>query len=65
MGYLYCVGHCVACKALVHFNPDLVPSLRVNGSREPLCESCAKRWGEIHSQPVRIHPDAYEPQEVA
>lgn len=43
----------------------LVPSLTVNGEREPLCRSCAERWKAIHHQPdVQIHPNAYEPEPV-
>lgn len=64
MGWMYVIGNCVSCKTVIGFNPDLVPSIRVNGVREPLCLDCVARWEKIHGQKVNIHPDAYEPQEV-
>ncbi|MET0405273.1 MAG: hypothetical protein ABW123_22855 [Cystobacter sp.] len=60
-GYLIVWGVCAACHLLISFNPELVPSLRVNGVREPLCRACAEKWNEIHNANVPIHPDAYEP----
>ena len=67
MPYMVIAGDCVSCHALITFNPHFVPSLRVNGSREPLCASCHGRWNEIHRtskglEPVAIHPEAYEPE---
>ena len=62
MGYAYMVGNCVACKRLIHFNPHRVPSLMINGYREPLCRTCAERWNEIHKgQEREILSGAYEP----
>ena len=62
MGYAIVMGFCVACKASVQFNPHKVPSIRVNGTREPLCRRCAERWSEIHKQPVPTNLDeAYAP----
>ena len=64
MGYAYVVGDCVACGKMVYFNPHCVPSLIVNGRREPLCRACAERWNQIHPNQARqIHPGAYEPYE--
>jgi hypothetical protein len=60
MGYAYMVGHCVACKQLIQFNPHAVPSLLVNGVKEPLCRECAERWNQIHPENARpIRKDAY------
>lgn len=68
MGYMAVIGHCFACKRLFSFNADWVPSVRVNGVREPVCKDCIdqanierRRKG---TQPIYIHPDAYAPQEV-
>lgn len=61
MGYMIAMGYCVACKGIVHFNPNLVPSIRVNGKREPLCRSCAERWNELHPEQARpISDKAYD-----
>ena len=64
MAYAFVVGNCCACGVLLTFNPVRVPSLRVNGSREPLCRACHARWNEIHRTskglaPVEAHPDAW------
>ncbi len=69
MPFMFVVGQCVACGALITFNPHHVPSIRVNGSREPLCPACFARWNEIHRtskglEPLPLHPDAFEPEEV-
>jgi hypothetical protein len=70
VAYMFVVGSCVGCQALITFNPSLVPSLRVNGQREPLCPRCHARWNEIHRTskglpPLEAHPEAWEPEEVA
>jgi len=67
MPYMFVVGSCCACHATITFNPNLVPSIRVNGSREPLCPACHARWNEIHRTgkgltPVAAHPEAWEPE---
>ena len=59
-------GSCVGCKAPLSFNPRYVPSIRVNGVKEPLCEVCAARWNEIHRvskglDPIPVDPRAYSP----
>jgi hypothetical protein len=69
MAFMYGHGHCINCRARISFNIDFVPTLRVNGEREPLCRSCHAKWNEIHRtskglDPVPLHPEAYEPQEV-
>jgi hypothetical protein len=61
MGYALMFGQCVACKLMISFNPHAVPSIVVNGKREPLCRSCAERWNELHPENARpIRDDAYE-----
>lgn len=66
-GYMFCMGSCVACKRPITFNPNKVPSIRVNGQREPLCADCFDRWNKLHRTskglaPIPINPDAYEPE---
>jgi len=70
MAWMFVQGSCVACNAFISFNPNRVPSISVDGRREPLCELCHARWNKIHRtaknlEPVPIHPDAYGPEEVA
>jgi hypothetical protein len=54
-------GICCACSRTIAFNPHKVPSLMINGSREPLCRECAERWNELHPEMARpIMEGAYE-----
>jgi hypothetical protein len=65
MGYALMFGPCISCRRVFSFNPLRVPSIRVNGEKEPVCRECI-----IAANPMRkknglaefeIHPDAYEP----
>jgi len=61
--YVFVIGCCIACKKLIQFAPTKVPSLMVNGRREPLCRGCAERWNALHPEEARpIQDGAYEPQ---
>ena len=65
MGYAVAMGLCLVCRAPFGFNPNAVPSYRVNGNREPICESCmtvinAKR-SALGLEPFPIRADAYAP----
>ena len=66
-GYYWAMGTCVACGSTISFNPDHVPSIRVDGKKEPLCRGCFSQWNQIHRvskglEPVALHPRAYELQ---
>ena len=70
MPFMVAHGACVNCGTFISFNPNHVPSLTVNGQREPLCRSCHARWNEIHRTAkglpvISPHPQAYEPEEVS
>jgi len=60
MGY----GQCYSCGRPFSFNPVRVPSIRINGSREPICRSCVEvanpKRIKNGLQPIVLHPDAYE-----
>jgi len=49
------------------FHPNLVPSLRINGTREPICRTCIDVANPIREEkglaPITILPAAYEPAE--
>jgi len=69
MALMYVHGFSVACRKPLSFNADRVPSIRVEGVREPLCEGCFHKWNKIHRtdkglELIPLNPDAYEPQEV-
>lgn len=65
MGFIMAIGACYGCKYPFNFNPHKVPSIRINGVREPVCKFCMDRANEARLEqglPLHtIHPDAYEP----
>ncbi len=66
---MFVVSGCIGCKKIITYNPDKVPSLRINGVREPLCIDCFNKWNMHHRlekglEPVNIHPLAYTPMKV-
>lgn len=70
MAWMMVHGHCCACGTLISYNSSQVPSLTINGSREPLCRVCFAKWNEIHRmgkglKPLPLNPDAYEPEKVS
>ena len=67
MGYALVFSACFGCGQPFGFNPNRVPSIRVEGKREPICINCVERANplrEANGLPKIIpHPDAYEPIE--
>jgi hypothetical protein len=56
-------GACIHCGLSFSFNPVKVPSVRLNGQREPLCEECVN-WANPQRvarglPPIEVLPDAY------
>lgn len=43
MGYVSCMEACFGCKRLFAFNPNKVPSVRVDGVRRPICQVCVDK----------------------
>jgi len=66
MGYISVLGACYACGRLFDFNPIHVPSIRVDGERQPICQACMERANRERVarglEPFAIHPNAYEPE---
>jgi hypothetical protein len=65
MGYLLMSAECVRCREIFSSNPLRVPSVVVNGVREPLCRRCVE-WANVERKARglstwKIFPDAYEP----
>jgi hypothetical protein len=65
MGYAFAHGDCYGCGRLFSFNPLRVPSLPVDGVRQPICEACVARANPLRVAnglpPIVPFPDAYEP----
>lgn len=69
MGYMMGIGPCIGCTAIFSFNPNKVPSVEVDGKKEPICSACVKRANPMRIEnglpPIVPAPDAYEGEEVA
>jgi hypothetical protein len=63
MGYALCTSACANCYRIFSYNPVRVPSVRVNGRREPVCLDCITRANPKRIakglDPLVVHPDAY------
>jgi hypothetical protein len=68
MGFMTVIGECFGCGIVFSFNADHVPSIPINGVREPICQACVDRANPQRVanglDPIVVHPLAYEPQEV-
>jgi hypothetical protein len=61
MGYALMFGTCCSCRRIISFNPHKVPSLLINGTRQPICRQCAERWNVLHPEIAKpIQDGAYE-----
>ncbi len=64
MGYVQAISACVGCGKLFGYSPTKVPSIVVNGQREPICERCIEEANPIRVAnglpPIVILPGAYE-----
>lgn len=67
MGWMYVLGECWSCGRLFGFNAERVPSIRVQGERQPVCRHCMERANmrrvAAGLEPLEILPGAYDPSE--
>ena len=65
-GYVICMATCWCCKHPFACNDHKVPSLRIDGVKQPLCRLCVEtantRRLALGQPPHFIHPDAYNPR---
>jgi hypothetical protein len=65
MAWVMAAGACIRCKKVFYFNPHLVPSVVVEGEREPLCPACVTVLSQLREQmgltPIEVLDGAYEP----
>ena len=63
MGYAFCMGNCIGCNRPFTFNPDLVPSVSIEGVKQPICQTCVDRVNPMREknglEPIKPHPNAY------
>jgi len=64
VGYVFVIGNCINCKRQFTFSPSKVPSIRVNGIREPVCKTCILQANILRKEkgmdPFSITEGAYE-----
>lgn len=64
MGFVTCFGPCIVCGIPFAFNPVKVPSVRVNGVREPICRGCVELANPVRKEKglpeIQILPGAYD-----
>lgn len=64
MGYVFAFSDCANCGNPFSYNPNLVPSVRVKGIREPICRNCVEVANPIREkkglEPIKVLPGAYE-----
>jgi hypothetical protein len=68
MGYMTAMSACFGCNRLFSYNPERVPSIRVNGEREPICAECVARANPERAKNglelIVPLPGAYDAEEV-
>lgn len=69
MGWMLCHSACCNCGRIFSYNPNRVPSIRINGEREAVCRECVEmansRRTKLGHELISVHPDAYDPEPVA
>jgi hypothetical protein len=69
MGWMSAHGPCWTCGRLISFSPTRVPSVVVDGVREPLCAICVERANVLRAEAgqelIVPLPGAWDPDEVA
>lgn len=67
MGYMFVIAPCYCCKTVFTFNASLVPSIRIEGDRKPICRYCVERVNPIRKKnglaAIQILPGAYDAEE--
>jgi hypothetical protein len=68
MGWEMAMAPCFGCKRPFWFNTEWVPSILVDGVKQPVCRDCVERVNPTRVAnglaPIVPHADAYEPREA-
>jgi hypothetical protein len=63
MSYALATSACIGCHRIFSYNPVRVPSIRINGVREPVCMNCIELANPRRIagglEPIVPHPEAY------
>lgn len=69
MGWVFLTADCIACGRTFTCSPSKVPSVRVEGKREPVCRPCVESANRIRKENgmelFTILPGAYEAEECS
>lgn len=57
MAYSACAG----CRRPIAYNPHFVPSIRIDGVREPVCQACVD-VRNAHRKAKGLPPDVIDPR---
>jgi len=64
MGYVLMHSNCANCNQVFAYNPHKVPSVRVGGRNNPVCQPCIVNANRLRVEkglePFQIAEDAYE-----
>lgn len=64
MGVYFAMSGCAGCNRVFSYNPHLVPSVIVNGTREPVCADCVAVANPLREknglEPIKVLPGAYD-----
>jgi len=64
VGVVQAYSACIGCRQPFFYNPVRVPSVTVNGSREPICRNCVERVNPTRVKnglpPIVPLPGAYD-----
>jgi hypothetical protein len=67
MGYAFAMSPCRGCGQVFTYNPMRVPSVRIDGVRQPVCQACVDRVNPTRIanglEPIVPLPGAYEAAE--
>lgn len=68
MGYMLVMSDCFGCGRVFTYNAERVPSILVNGQREPICQDCVNRVNPTRKAnglpEIEVLPGAFEAEEV-
>jgi hypothetical protein len=68
MGWMVAISACYGCGRAFSYNPDLVPSVVVDGVRKSICPNCVEEANPRRIanglEPIVPLPGAYEPMEA-
>jgi hypothetical protein len=65
MAYVLVTSACFGCKRLFSYHPNKVPSIPIEGERQPICQACVDEVNPRRIKnglpPIKVLPGAYEP----